>query len=184
MALLQIAKMGHPVLRQRAAEVTRAEIDSSDFQRLIDDMIETMRDADGAGIAAPQVFVSKRVVVVEVRHNPRYPDAEAIPLTVLINPVIEPLADEEEEGWEGCLSVDNLRGMVPRPIKVRARYLDREGRSHDIVAENFFARALQHECDHLDGVLFVDRVEDTGTLTHLKEWQRYHLGQDVDGDGE
>ncbi|MEW6775538.1 MAG: peptide deformylase [Bdellovibrionota bacterium] len=184
MALLQIAKLGHPVLRKRAAEVPRPEIDSGEFQRLVDDMIETMRDADGAGLAAPQVFVSKRLVIVEVRKNPRYPDAPDIPLTVLVNPVLEPLPGDLEEGWEGCLSVDDLRGRVVRHTKLRVTSLDREGKSQNFEAEGFFARALQHECDHLDGVLFVDRVRDTRSLTHLREWRRYHLSEGMPEGGD
>jgi len=179
-ALLQIAKLGHPILRQVAREVSRSEIDSGAFQTLIDDMTDTMREAGGAGLAAPQVYVSKRLVLVEVAENPRYPDAESIPLTVLINPVLEPLTSDMEEGWEGCLSVDNLRAKVPRYTKLRVTFLDREGKKQSLTTQDFFARALQHECDHLDGALFVDRVKDTKSLAHLKEWQRFHLGSDVE----
>lgn len=175
MAVREIAKMGNPILRRRAEEVPPEEIAASETQQLIDDMIETMRAASGAGIAAPQVSVSKRIVLVEVGHNPRYPDAPQIPLTVLINPEIEALTDVREPGWEGCLSVDNLRGIVSRPLKIRAKFLDRDGAPRNIVAEGFFARAIQHECDHLDGVLYLDRVDDTRTLTQLREFEQFHL---------
>ena len=175
MAVLEIAKMGNPVLRLRAKEVAPKEISSPETQRLIDDMIDTMRAASGAGIAAPQVSISKRIVLVEVGRNPRYPDAPHIPLTVLINPKIEPLTDVREPGWEGCLSVDNLRGIVSRPLKIHVEFLDRDGKSHDMIAEGFFARAIQHECDHLDGVLYIDRVDDTRTLTQLREFEQFHL---------
>lgn len=175
MAIREIAKLGNPILRERAAEVAPDEIAAPETQQLIDDMIETMREASGAGIAAPQVSVSKRIVLVEVGHNPRYPDAPQIPLTVLINPEIEPLTDVRETGWEGCLSVDNLRGIVSRPLRIRVQHLDREGNPQDYIAEGFFARAIQHECDHLDGILYIDRVDDTRTLTQLREFEQYHL---------
>ncbi len=175
MALLSIAKLGHPVLRRRAAPVERAEIGTPAFQQLVADMIETMRQENGAGLAAPQVFVSKRLVVVEMGRNPRYPEALPIPLTVLINPELTPLGPEMEEGWEGCLSVDNLRGRVARYARLDVRSWDRQGLERNFTANGFFARALQHECDHLDGTLFVDRVQDTRTLAHLEEWERYHL---------
>jgi len=175
MALLTIAKLGHPLLRQRALRVEPEEIATLAFQALLEDMIETMRKENGAGLAAPQIFVSKRLVVVEVGRNPRYPEAPPIPLTILVNPELAPLDPEMEEGWEGCLSVDNLRGRVARFTRLGVRSLDRRGREQNFEAAGFFARALQHECDHLDGTLFVDRVRDTRTLTHLKEWERYHL---------
>jgi peptide deformylase len=176
MAILKVARLGHPVLRQKAEPVPASEIRSADTQRLIDDMIETMREYNGAGLAANQVHALKRICVIEVQENPRYPGAPAIPLTVLVNPVVTPLADEMEEGWEGCLSVPDMRGVVPRHTAVRLEALDREGGRIDVVAKEFFARVIQHETDHLDGIVYVDRMRDLSTLTHLAEWNKYWLG--------
>ena len=128
-------------------------------------MIETMREYDGAGLAATQVHTLKQICVIEVDGNPRYPDAPAIPLTVLINPVVTPLTEEMEEGWEGCLSVPDMRGVVPRYTAVRLRGVDREGKPIDVVAKEFFARVIQHETDHLNGIVYVDRMRDLPTLT-------------------
>lgn len=176
MALLKIARMGHPVLRQAAAAVDPATVTTPDFQRLLDDMVETMRDADGVGLAAPQVHRSVRAIVAEVRAgNPRYPDAEGLPLTVLVNPRIVGASQEVEQGWEGCLSIPDLRGVVPRAASVEVHALDRAGQPVIVEAEGFFARILQHEIDHLDGVLFLDRMTDLKTLTFLKEFERYWL---------
>ena len=170
----EIVEIGHPVLRERARELTPEELGSDDVQRLIDDMIETMRAADGAGLAANQVGETVRVAVVEVRPgNPRYPYKPPVPLTVVVNPVIEPLDDELEQINEGCLSVPNLRGEVPRHVSIRLRYLDREGVEHDEVRRGLTAGTFQHELDHLDGVLFVDR-SDPRTLTTWAEFERFH----------
>jgi peptide deformylase len=172
---LQIAKMGNPILRQVAEPVTADELMDTATQRLIDDMIETMRDADGIGLAAPQVFVSQRIGVVEIRPNPRYPQAPSFPLMVLVNPVVQPLTEQMLESWEGCLSVDNLRGKVCRPAAVNVRYLDRHGELREFDFDGFGAIVVQHETDHLDGKLFVDRMTDMSTLAHLREWERYWL---------
>lgn len=172
MAIRKIAQMGHPVLRQRAEEVPPAEISSPRIQSLIDDMIETMHDADGAGIAAPQVYESLRISVIEVDGNPRYPDFPGIPLTVLVNPVLESLTNEPIVMYEGCLSINGIRGRVQRPRRVRVRALDRHGQPLDFVWEGVPAAVVQHECDHLDGVLFVDRAE-TRTLAFLSEFGRH-----------
>ena len=176
MAILKVARLGHPVLRQQARPLTVEEIRSPDTQRFIDDMIETMREYDGAGLAANQVHTLKQVCVIEVLGNPRYPEAPHIPLTVLINPVVTPLTDEMEDGWEGCLSVPDMRGRVPRFTEVRLECLDREGHTVDLVAKEFFARVIQHETDHLRGVVYVDRMRDLSSLSHIAEWQRYALG--------
>jgi peptide deformylase len=176
MAILKVARLGHPVLRKIAAPVPVAEIRSAETQRLIDDMVETMREYNGAGLAAPQVHVLKQICVIEVHGNPRYPDAPAIPLTVLINPVVTPLTEETEDGWEGCLSVPDMRGIVPRRGAVRLEARDREGAKIDVVAKEFFARVIQHETDHLNGIVYLDRMRDLSTLTHLAEWNRYWLG--------
>ncbi|MBK8996468.1 MAG: peptide deformylase [Myxococcales bacterium] len=179
MAIRKIAQMGDPVLRRRAEEVPPAELASAAIQRLIDDMIETMRDADGAGIAAPQVNESLRISVIEVVRNPRYPDFPGIPFTVLVNPLIEPLVGTsplaERDSivmYEGCLSVNGIRGRVRRPRKVRVRGLDREGHALDFTWEGVPAAVVQHETDHLDGILFVDRA-DPRSLTFLREYDRY-----------
>src|SRR6266704_3793097 len=176
MAILKVARLGHPVLRQKALPVLLGEIRSSETQRLIDDMIETMREYNGAGLAAPQVHVLKQICVIEVHGNPRYPDAPAIPLTVLINPVVTPLAAEMEEGWEGCLSIPDMRGVVPRYTAVRLEAYDRTGEKLSAVAKEFFARVVQHETDHLNGIVYLDRMRDLSTLTYLAEWSKYWLG--------
>ena len=176
MAILKVARLGHPVLRKVAAPVPVKEIRSAEIQRLIDDMVETMREYNGAGLAANQVHVPKQLCVIEVSGNPRYPDAPRIPLTVLINPVVIPLTTELEEDWEGCLSIPDLRGMVPRYTAVRLEAYDRSGAKLDVVAKEFFARVIQHETDHLSGIVYVDRMKDLSTLTHLTEWQKHWLG--------
>jgi peptide deformylase len=168
-----IRRIGDPVLRERARDIATADIAGSDVQQLVDDLIDTMRDAQGAGLAANQIGVPLRVAVMEVGDNPRYPYKPRIPLTVAINPVIEPLDDEVVDINEGCLSVP-LRGVVPRHVNIRVRYLDRDGGEHDTVLRGLTAGTWQHECDHLDGVLFVDRVVDTTTLTTWEEYEAHH----------
>jgi peptide deformylase len=175
MAILKVARLGHPVLRKVAEPVPIREIRSPETQRLIDDMVETMREYNGAGLAANQVHVLKQVCVIEVNGNPRYPEAPNVPLTVLINPVVTPLIAEMEEGWEGCLSVPDMRGMVPRYTAVRLEAYDRTGNKLEVVAKEFFARVIQHETDHLNGIVYVDRMKDLSTLTHLAEWNKYWL---------
>ena len=145
-------------------------------QRFIDDMVETMREYNGAGLAANQVHTPVQIAVLEVHGNPRYPDAPAIPLTVLINPVVTLLGAEREEGWEGCLSIPDMRGMVPRHVALRLDAYDRTGERWSVVAKEFFARVIQRETDHLNGFLYVDRMKDLSTLTHLAEWSKYWLG--------
>jgi len=171
----EIVEIGHPLLRERARDVRPEELRSEAVQSLIDDMIETMRAANGAGLAANQVAETLRVAVVEVRPgNPRYPYKPPIPLTVIVNPVIEPLDDEIEQINEGCLSVPDLRGDVPRHVNIRLRYLDREGAEHNEVRRGLTAGTFQHELDHLDGTLFVDRVTDPRTLSTWAEFERFH----------
>jgi peptide deformylase len=174
MTVRPIATIGHPVLRQRARELTADEIASDAVQRLIDDMIDTMRDASGAGLAANQVHEPVRVAVIEVGQNPRYPYKPAIPLTVIVNPSWEPLDDEQFENNEGCLSVPDLRGNVFRHVNIRVSYLDREGRPHDEIRRGLTAGTFQHEIDHLDGTLFVDRVTDPSTLSTWAQFDRHH----------
>ena len=183
MAIRKIAQMGEPVLRRRADVVDPNEIASPFIQTLIDDMIETMHDADGAGLAAPQVYESLQLCVIELDKNPRYPQFEPIPLTVLINPVVTPLvgsgggggelrAEDSFQMYEGCLSVPGMRGQVVRPRKVRVQALDRSGNALDFVWESFRAVVVQHETDHLLGTLYVDRA-DPKTLTFLREYERF-----------
>jgi peptide deformylase len=177
----EIVEIGHPVLRERAREVTPEQLRSSEVQRLIDDMIETMRAANGAGLAANQVGETLRIAVVEVRPgNPRYPYKPPIPLTVIVNPLIEPLDAEIAQINEGCLSVPNLRGEVPRHVNVRLRHLDREGVEHEQVKRGLTAGTFQHELDHLDGTLFVDRVTDPSTLTTWDQFERFHRDEFVE----
>ena len=175
MAVLKIAHLGHPILRQVAEPVSPEAIRAPEIQRLIDDMFETMDDHDGAGLAAPQVHVSRRVVIYGVDENPRYPDAESIPLTVLVNPRIAALGDEQEEDWEGCLSVPDLRGRVPRFTRVRVEAYGRDGKQLRFDAEGFHARVVQHECDHLDGRVYLDRMRSMESLSFLPEFRRYWL---------
>src|SRR5207244_2357275 len=151
MAILKVARLGHPVLRQPARPLSPEEILAPETQQFIDDLIETMREYDGAGLAANQVHVLKQIAVIEVQANPRYPDAPEIPLTVIINPVVTPLGEEMEDGWEGCLSVPDLRGVVPRYGSVRLECYDRDARAVSLIAKDFFARVIQHESDHLNG---------------------------------
>jgi peptide deformylase len=154
--------MGHPVLQQVAAPVER--FGTPELLELVRDMDDTMRALNGAGIAAPQIGVSLRVVIFEVTRNPRYPQAEPIPYTVLLNPSLEPLGRDQEEGWEGCLSVPGLRGLVPRHRNLRYRGFDLDGRPIDRAVEGFHARVVQHEVDHLDGILYPMRIVDLRNL--------------------
>ncbi len=174
MAILKVAQIGHPVLRQKARAVTREELLTPAFQGLIDSMIETMRDAAGAGLAANQVHEPVRVCVIEVKDNPRYPYKPNIPLTVLVNPVLTPLGTTRFENYEGCLSVPDLRGIVYRYVELRVEAWDRHGGPIDRVVCGVTAGTFQHECDHLDGILFLDRVEDPRTLCTWKEFARQH----------
>ena len=174
MSVLPIVTVGDPVLRERAREVTPEELASPEVQRLIDDMVETMRAAGGAGLAANQVGSLVRIAVAEVDHNPRYPYKPPIALTVMVNPVIEPLDAETAAINEGCLSVPDLRGEVDRHVRVRVRRLDRDGAEHDEVRLGLTAGTFQHELDHLDGVLFLDRVRDPATFTTWEQFERHH----------
>jgi peptide deformylase len=157
MAIRPVLKMGHPVLRQVAMPVLRFD---AELQSLIADMDDTMRSLNGAGIAAPQIGVSQRVVIFEVQENPRYPQVKPVPYTVLVNPELTPLGDEVEEGWEGCLSVPGMRGLVPRYHRLRYRGFDQHGSRIDRTVDGFHARVVQHEVDHLDGILYPQRIED------------------------
>lgn len=173
MSILKVPRLGHPVLRRVADPVPSEAARTPEMQRLVDDMVETMHEYAGVGIAAPQVHESRRIIVLESAASPRYPDKPAVPLQVYFNPVLEALGDEREEDWEGCLSVPDLRGRVPRLTRVRLRALDRQGRPVEIEASGWHARILQHECDHIDGKVFLDRMRDLSTLTHLAEFARF-----------
>jgi peptide deformylase len=170
-AIRKIAPIGHPVLRTPTRLVSAAELAEPATQRLIDDLIDTMRDAHGAGIAAPQVHESVRIAVIEVDGNPRYPYKPPIPLTVLVNPVLEPVGDAQAVINEGCLSVP-LRGDLRRPVEVRVRYLDRDGGEYDEVKRGLTAGTFCHEVDHLDGTLIVDRI-DPRTLATWDQFDRH-----------
>ena len=170
---LRIAQIGHPILRQPTRILTREELLSEEIQSFLDDLVETMREASGAGLAANQVYQSLRICAVEVRNNSRYPYRPNIPLTILVNPVLTPASDETFINYEGCLSVPNLRGQVRRYCEVHVEALDREGNSISTVVKGMTAATYQHEVDHLDGRIFLDRVEDPNSVVTLENFQRY-----------
>jgi len=170
---LRIAQIGHPILRQPTRILTREELLSEEIQSFLDDLVETMREASGAGLAANQVYQSLRICAVEVRNNSRYPYRPNIPLTILVNPILTPASDETFVNYEGCLSVPNLRGQVRRHCEVHVEALDREGNSISTVVKGMTAATYQHEVDHLDGRIFLDRVEDPNSVVTLENFQRY-----------
>jgi peptide deformylase len=172
MAILKVSRLGHPVLRKQAQPVSPEALATPAMQTLIDNMIETMGDYIGVGLAAPQVHESLSLAVIESRGS-----RGEIPLTVLVNPVVKVLDEDLVEDWEGCLSIPELRGRVPRFRKLQVNALDRRGKRIEIQAEGFFARVIQHEFDHLMGRVYVDRMPDFSTLTHLAEFQKYWLSQ-------
>ena len=174
MSILKVARMGHPVLRRPARALQPSELRSPEVQRLIDDMIDTMKEYHGIGLAAPQVHESVRIFVAGSS------DPEAgLPLIVVVNPEITPLGAETVEDWEGCLSIPDLRGKVPRARQIQLRGLDREGRRLDMKVAGYTARVMQHETDHLDGILFFDRMRSFETLSFLEEFGRYWSEQEV-----
>jgi peptide deformylase len=175
MSILKVARLGHPVLRQVTDPLSLRRLQSEEVQKFIDDMIETMKEYDGVGLAADQVHESNQIAVLEVADNPRYPEKPRVPLTVLINPKITPLTEETEDDWEGCLSVPDLRGKVPRFKSIRVQAWDRSGKELDFVAQEFHARVIQHEWDHLNGKVYLDRMRDLSTLTFLMEFSRYWI---------
>jgi peptide deformylase len=174
MAIRKIATIGNPILRQSARKLRRDELSSPETQRLIDDLIETMRDASGAGLAAPQIHEPVAICALEVDNNPRYPYKPRIPLTILVNPVLTALTQETFDNYEGCLSVPNLRGLGPRATELRILAWDRDGNDLDLVARGLTAGTYQHEVDHLEGKLFVDRVVDTTSLSTWADFDRFH----------
>lgn len=172
-----VLKMGDARLLQVAAPVT--QFDTPELQALLQDLFDTMAALNGAGLAAPQIGVSLRVVIFGVGHNPRYPDAEQVPMTVLCNPVLTPLDDTMEDGWEGCLSVPGLRGLVPRHARLRYQGFTERGEAIDRKVSGFHARVVQHECDHLDGVLYPQRIRD---LRHFGYTDVLFPGAPIDDD--
>ena len=169
MAIRKVLRIGDPQLRRHAGAVDR--FGDAALGALITDMLDTMKACDGAGLAAPQVGVPLRVVIFGIDNNSRYPDAPPIPLTVLVNPEIAPVGEVMDEGWEGCLSVPGMRGLVPRYTHIRYRGLDAEGKPVDRKADGFHARVVQHECDHLDGILYPDRIENRRMFGFIEELQ-------------
>ena len=170
MSILKVARMGHPVLRERARPVEPAELKHPLLQKLIDDMIETMHEYHGVGLAAPQVHENLRIFVGLLEEDP----GSKSDATVVINPQIVPSNQTTAEGWEGCLSVPDIRGMVPRFTEITLRALNRKGKVVEIPLKDFAARVAQHETDHLEGVLFFDRMTSLQSLTYMDEYSRYH----------
>jgi peptide deformylase len=170
MSILKVARMGHPVLRERARPISKSDLRDPLTQKLIDDMIDTMHEYHGVGLAAPQVHEGLRLFVALLDEDPG-PKSEA---TVVVNPEIVPAGATREEGWEGCLSIPDIRGMVPRFTDITVAALDRDGKAIELRLKNFAARVVQHETDHLDGVLFFDRMTSMQSLTFLDEYSRYH----------
>jgi peptide deformylase len=176
MSILKVARMGHPVLRQRTRAVDKHEIRTPEFQKLIDDMIETMDEYSGIGLAAPQIHETRRLFVAVLDPEGRG-EGEAV---ALINPEITALSKDLVDGWEGCLSIPDIRGRVPRSPHIRVSALTREGKRVEMEVRDFPARVIQHETDHLDGVLFFDRMRGFESLTFLEEYSRYHVRRDDD----
>ena len=181
MSILKVARIGHPAVRSAARPVTPEELASREVQQLLDDMVETLHEYDGVGLAAPQVHVGLRLAVIEVGAADARAEA-AVPLSFLVNPQLTPLPGAPVLGWEGCLSVPDLRGQVPRHARLRLEALDRHGRRVVTEAEGFFARVIQHECDHLDGRVYLDRMRDLSSLSFLDEFER-HVLTDQDQEG-
>lgn len=171
MTVKTVLKMGHPVLRQIAEPVI--EFNTPALDALVEDMFETMRSLNGAGLAAPQIGVSQRVVIFSVQSNPRYPDVEVVPKTILINPEIAPARQLMDEEWEGCLSVPGLRGRVPRFTEISYRGFDAQGNFFERDVSGFHARVVQHEVDHLDGILYPQRMQDLQSLCFEEELSRH-----------
>ena len=173
MAVLEVIKMGNPLLRKVSQAVEPKEITSPDFQKFLADLVETMRAESGAGIAAIQVGALKRVFAMEMKKNDRYPDKGSFSLTTVINPEIEPLSSEEVEGWEGCLSIPGIRGRLKRYKKVKLSGYDSNGEKFERVLDDFSAIVAQHELDHLNGILLIDRMPNMKTLTFQEEYDKY-----------
>ncbi len=179
MPIRSISRMGHPVLRQETRPLTPDEVRSPEIQRLMDDMVETMRDADGVGLAAPQVYETIQLLVAEVS-APKSPESKEpfLPLLILVNPTLVKASREKETDWEGCLSIPDIWGMVPRHRSVVVKGLDRTGRAITVETRGYAARILQHEMDHLHGILFLDRMDDMKTLAFKREYHRHWAKDD------
>lgn len=175
MAIRKIAQIGHPILRRVSRELSRDELLSENVQHFIDDLVETMRDAAGAGLAANQVYEPIRIAAIEINGNPRYPYKPNYPLTVLVNPVLTPTTEETFLNYEGCLSVPNMRGEVRRVTGIHVKAWDRAGNDLDFMVRGLTAGTFQHEVDHLDGKVFLDRVEDSRSITTWAEFERHHM---------
>jgi peptide deformylase len=171
MSILKVARMGHPVLRRKARELDRVELKDAAIQKLIDDMIETMVEYHGVGLAAPQVHEGVRLFVASLDHD-EAGEGASTPIAI-VNPEITPIGRDVDEDWEGCLSIPDIRGRVPRAREIKVRALDRNGERIELHARNYPARVIQHETDHLDGILFFDRMRSFETLTFLEEYGRY-----------
>ena len=180
MSILKVARMGHPVLRTKARTVDKSELKTPAVQSFIDSMIDTMFEYSGVGLAAPQVHESLRVFVAMLDPDGRG-EGDAV---TFVNPEITPVGDQKVEGWEGCLSIPEIRGRVPRDQHIKVTALDRHGKRFELELKDFPARVVQHETDHLDGVLFLDRMKGFDTLTYLEEFSRYHTRQEDDEDDE
>lgn len=178
MSILKVARMGHPVLRQKARAIEPKELKTVPLQKFIDDMIDTMQEYSGVGLAAPQVHEGLRVFVAHLDPDGR---GAGEPIAI-INPEIEIIGNTVIEGWEGCLSIPDIRGRVPRAAQIRVSALDRHGKRIEINAQDFPARVIQHETDHLNGILFFDRMRSLESLTYMEEFSRYHTSRDDDDD--
>jgi len=180
MSILKVARMGHPVLRARARTVDKLEIKTPSVQEFIDSMVDTMFEYSGVGLAAPQVHESLRIFVAMLDSDGQG-EGDAV---VFVNPEITVVGDQTVEGWEGCLSIPDIRGRVPRAQHIRVTALDRNAKRFELDLKDFPARVVQHETDHLDGVLFFDRMKSLGSLTYLEEYSRYHARRDKDDEEE
>jgi len=180
MSILKVARMGHPVLRATARPLDKSDVRSATIQKLIDDMLDTMREYHGVGLAAPQVHESVRLFVAALDSRDASDEGEDVepePI-VIINPEITIVGSDVVDDWEGCLSIPDIRGRVPRAREIKVRALDREGARIELHAHDFPARVIQHETDHLDGVLFFDRMRSFDSLTFLEEYSRFHKAED------
>lgn len=175
MAIRKVARLGHPVLRQKTREVTREEISSPEMRRLVKDMIETMHEYGGVGLAAPQVHESVRLAIIEYDGDDRAESGAPQPLLVIWNARVKVLDETKAGFWEGCLSVPGLRGYVERPTKIEVSYLDERGKPQTLIASGFLATVFQHELDHLDGVVYVDKISDPSKFAFIEEYGRYHM---------
>jgi len=175
MAIRKIARLGHPVLRQKCREVTREEISSPEMRRLVKDMVETMHEYGGVGLAAPQVHENVRLAIIEYDDEQRAELGAAQPLLVIWNARVKVLDETKSGFWEGCLSVPGMRGFVERPSKIEVSYLDERGKPQTLVASGFLATVFQHELDHLDGVVYVDKISDKNKFAFTEEFARYHV---------